>query len=64
MASYSRTALQALAIRRYLDAGFNITREQPSTVEMRCGGQVVVIWMDGSVRRGGGGYQDVARREA
>lgn len=62
MVAYSRTPAQALAIRRYLDSGFNITTECPSKVEMRRGGQVVVIRMDGSVRRGESGHQKVVRR--
>ncbi len=64
MASYSRTPRQAAAIQQQERAGFAISRELPSKVEMRKGGQVVVVWMDGSVRRGDSGYQKVVRREA
>lgn len=60
--SFSRTVLQEAAVKRLLSAGFVVTREQPSKVEMRSGGQVVVVWMDGSVRRGESGFRKVVRR--
>ena len=52
MTTYTRDPAQQAAIRQRQAAGYVITKEAPSKVEMRQGAQIVVILRDGSVRRG------------
>lgn len=59
-----RTAAQSLAISQHKAAGYVITADKPSKVEMRQGGNVIVVLQDGSVRRGVSEYQRVWRRSS
>lgn len=52
MTAYTRDPAQQAAITQRQAAGYVITKDKPSKVEMRMGGQVIVILRDGSVRRG------------
>lgn len=61
---FGRTPLQEAAIREQLRAGYVITADKPSKVEMRQGGNVIVVLQDGSVRRGVSEYQRVGRRSS
>lgn len=49
---YTRDPAQQATILQRKAAGYVITKDAPSKVEMRMGGQVIVILRDGSVRRG------------
>ncbi|SFQ46342.1 hypothetical protein SAMN05216229_12335 [Geopseudomonas sagittaria] len=49
---YTRDPAQQAAITQRQAAGYVITKDAPSKVEMRMGGQIIVILRDGSVRRG------------